>query len=256
MRYLLLILLSLILSYTINGQTLNGKVYNSKSVVKDIKVLNKTQNRLTVTDKDGNFSIAAKVNDTISFQSIFYHPIEVILTQTHFDAINVFEIKKITNQLDEVEIDADPDQPVFEKETYNEELHNLIKEDIKRNPQLYRPQTAQYGVDFIYLIGEIVKLFKRKKPKFKEKIYQPITYKQIDSLFDKSSFFNKRLVTENLKIPDDKVHLFYDFCSAKGISSELLKDEMKMDLLEQFVLSSELFLILLEQYGKEKVDKD
>ena len=78
----------------------------------------------------------------------------------------------------------------------------------------------------------------------------------MDSLFSTSSFFNKRLVTENLKIPEDKAKLFYDFCSAKGISSELLKEENKMMLIEELVGNSQLFLILLEEYGEEKASKD
>jgi len=254
MRYFIFAIGLLGINSFIFAQTLEGKVYDSKSVVKDIKVLNKTQNRLTVTDKDGNFSIVAKVNDTIAFQSLFYHPKEVVLTQTHFDDINVFEINKIVSQLDEVNIQAEPEQPVFEEETYNEELQNLIKEDIKRNPQLYQPAGATYGVDFIYLIGQVAKLFKRKRPKVPT--YQPLTYVQIDSLFKKSTFFTKRLVTEDLKIPEEKTKLFFDFCEAKGISSELLKDGKKMMLLEQLVLNSQLFLILLDEYGEEKTTKD
>lgn len=219
-----------------------------------MKVLNKTQNRLTVTNQDGDFSIEAQVNDTISFQSIFYHPLEVIVKQYHLNDITVFEVEEIVSELDEVEIKADPEQSVFEEETYNQDLHNLIKEDMKRNPDLYQSPNAQYGVDFIYLIGQVVKLFKRKRPK--EPTYKPITYKQMDSLFATSSFFNKRLATENLKIPEDKAKLFYDFCSAKGISSELLKDENKMMLLEELVVNSQLFLILLEEYGEEATVKD
>ncbi|MDP5082221.1 MAG: hypothetical protein NWP87_06145, partial [Winogradskyella sp.] len=107
---------------------------------------------------------------------------------------------------------------------------------------------------FIYLIAEVVKLF--KKNKVKATVYKPITYKQMDSLFDKSSFFNKELITHNLKIPADKAKLFYDFCEAKYMSSALLKDENKMQLLEQLVLNSQLFLILLEQYGDKNTTKD
>jgi len=236
------------------GQTLKGKVYDSKSIVKDIKVLNKTQNRLTVTDENGDFSIIAKINDTISFESVFYHPKMIVVTQLHFDDINVFEIKKITNELDEVEVKSEPEQPVFEEEAYNEDLQNLIKEDIKRNPHLYQPEVATYGVNFLYLIDLALKLFKSKK--YKAPVYQPATYRQVDSLFSHSSFFNKRLVTEDLEIPENQVKLFYDFCSAKGISTELLKDDKKMELLEQLVLNSQLFLILLEEYGEGKVTKD
>lgn len=220
-----------------------------------MKVINKTQNILTITNKDGDFSIQAKVNDTISFQSIFYHPLEVVLKQSHFDDINVFEVEEIVSELDEVEIQSEPEQPVFEEETYNTDLQNLIKEDIKRNPHLYMPEEAYYGGNLLAIIDLVAKLFK-KKNKYKEPVYHPVTYKQMDSLFSESSFFNKQLVTENLKIPEDKAKLFYDFCSAKGISSELLKDENKMELLEELVVYSQLFLILLEEYGEEATAKD
>ncbi|WP_299524024.1 hypothetical protein [Winogradskyella sp.] len=255
MRYFLFITCILGINSLVFSQTLEGKVYDSKSVVKDIKVLNKTQNRLTVTDKDGNFSIVAKVNDTISFESLFYHPKEVVLTQMHFEDINVFEIKKIVSALDEVNIKAEPEQPVFEEVTYNEELQNLIKEDIKRNPHLYMPAEAYYGGNILAIIDLVAKLFK-KKDKYQPPNYKALTYTQIDSLFNKSTFFNKRLVTEDLNIPEDKTKLFFDFCEAKGLSSELLQDGKKMMLLEQLVLNSQLFLILLEEYGEEKTSKD
>lgn len=255
MRLSFFIVLFVLFTTEINAQTLKGKVYDSISTVKNIKVFNETQNRITATNSDGDFSIIAKVNDTILFESLFYHPKVVILKPIHFEGIAVFELEKIVSELDEVEILAEPEQPVFKVETYNIELQNLIKEDIKNNPGLYQPAGAAYGVDFIYLIGQFAKLFKNKN-KYKAPVYKPINYKQMDSLFSKSSFFNERLVTDNLKIPEDKVHLFYDFCEAKQISSELLKDENKMQLLEEFVLNSQLFLILLEEYGEEKIIKD
>ncbi len=254
MRQLILIISLLCLPLALKAQTLKGKVYDATSTVKNIKVFNETQKRVTATNAEGSFSIIARVNDTLLFESIFYHPKVVILKDFHFEDIFVFELKKIVNELDEVEIKAEPEQPVFEEETYNLELQNLIKEDIKNNPHLYAPAGATYGVDFVYLIGEVVKLFKKNRPK--TLAYKPITYKQMDSLFDKSSFFNKQLMSKNLKITKDKAHLFYDFCGAKHISSELLKDENKMQLLEQLVLNSQLFLILLEQYGAKNMIKD
>lgn len=255
MRHLLYLVCFFGFNNLIFAQTLEGKVYDSKSVVKDIKVLNKTQKRLTVTDEDGNFSIVAKVNDTISFESLFYHPLEVVLNDSHFEDVNVFEIKKIISELDEVNVEAEPEQPEFEEETYNTNLQNLIKEDIKRNPQLYTPQEAYYGGNLLAIIDLVAKLFKKKNKK-RPPTYKPLNYKQIDSLFSSSSFFTERLITEDLKIPSDKTKLFYDFCEAKGISSELLKEEKKMMLLEQLVLNSQLFLILLEEYGEEKTTKD
>lgn len=230
------------------AQTLQGKVYDEKGTVKNIKVFNKTQNSVTFTNEEGNFSMEAKVKDSIAFESLFYHKQTVVLKTFHFEGRAVFELKEIRTELDEVEVKSNPEQPVFEEKTYNADLQNIIKEDIKRNPGLYKPVGATYGVDFVYLIGMVAKLFKRKKAPN----YQPITYTQIDSLFEKSTFFNKQLLTENLKIPEDHIYLFFDFCDAKQMSSELLKDENKMQLLEELVLNSQLFLILLEEYGEKK----
>ena len=254
MRQFILFISLLCLPLVLKAQTLKGKVYNATSTIKNIKVFNETQKRVTATNEEGSFSIEAKVKDTLLFESLFYHPKVVILKDFHFENIAVFEIEKIINELDEVEIVAESEQPVFEEQTYNLELQNLIQEDIKNNPHLYANAGATYGLDFVYLIGEVVKLFKKNRPKIP--IYKPITYKQMDSLFDKSSFFNKQLITVNLKIPKDKTHLFYDFCETKYISSEFLKDENKMQLLEQLVLNSQLFLILLEQYDAKTGIKD
>ena len=251
-----ILLFLLVLPFINNAQTLSGKIYDEKGVVKNIKVYNKTQGRLTLTNTDGDFKIEAKVNDSISFESLFYHKKTVILKDIHFNGVAVFELKEILNELDEVEIIAEPEQPVFKEETYNNDLQNILKEDIKNNPHLYKPANATGGVDILAVIGLVAKRFK-DNDKYVAPIYQPITYTQMDSLFNKSDFFNKQLVTDNLKIPEDKTYLFYDFCEAKQISSELLKDENKMMLLEELVLNSQLFLILLEQYGEESLkDKD
>lgn len=252
MRYLLITLILLSSHSTMFGQTLKGKVYDSKSIVKDIKVLNKTQNRLTVTDDEGNFSITAKVNDTIALKSVFYHPKEVILKQIHFDNLNVFEVKKIVNELDEVEI-ANTLENKFDSIAFYTTIESE-KKKLSKKPLMQSGDNLMPTLDLKQLFKRVVKLFKKKG---KESTYrQPITYKQMDSLYNNSSFFNKQLLTENLKIPEDKKYLFFDFCETQYISSELLKDENKMELLEQLVINSQLFLILLKEYGENKETKD
>jgi hypothetical protein len=254
MRLFKIFILLLSLPLAMNAQTLKGKVYDETSTVKNIKVLNDTQNRVTATNKDGDFNIIAKVNDTILFESIFYHPKAIVLNASHFEGVAVFELVKITNELDEVEIIADPEQPVFEERTYNLELQKLLKEDIKNNPDLYSPVNTN-GANILAIIDLVAKLFKNKD-KYITPTYTPITYTQMDSLFTNSTFFNKSLLTENLQIPEDKIFFFYDFCDAKKLSSKLLKEENKMEFLEQLVLNSQLFSILLELYTEEKAVKD
>ncbi|MDC0009539.1 carboxypeptidase-like regulatory domain-containing protein [Winogradskyella sp.] len=254
MRLLHFLILYFSFSFVLNAQKLNGKVYDAKATVNGIKIYNKTQKRLTATNQEGNFEIEAKVNDTILFESLFHHPKKIILQSYHFNEIAVFELKKLINELDEVEIIAAPEQPVFKEETYNKNLRNIIAEDIKRNPEKYQPVGATYGVDFIYLIGQIAKLFKSKKSNIKN--YRPITYEQLDSLTTKSSMFNDKLLTKDLKIPIKNKYLFFEFIEAKQISSELLLEKNKIYLLDKLIINSQLFLILLEQYGNQKEIKD
>lgn len=82
MRQFLTFISLLTLPFVHNAQTLKGKVYDETTFLKNIKVFNKTQNRFTITNKNGSFKIEAKVNDTLSFESLFYHPKVVILKKT------------------------------------------------------------------------------------------------------------------------------------------------------------------------------
>ncbi|SDH51104.1 hypothetical protein [Winogradskyella thalassocola] len=255
MRKITILIFLLCLPFVHFAQTLNGKVYDATGTVKNIKIFNETQNRVTLTNEDGNFSINAKVNDTISFQSLFYHPKAIALKAFHFDGTAVFELKEILTELDEVEVKAESEQPVFVEETYNIELKKIIQEDIKNHPEKYKPAGATYGPDIFAIIGLVANLLK-KKDKYIAPTYQPITYTQMDSLFSKSSFFNTKLITDNLKIPADKKYLFFDFCDAKQMSSKLLKEENKMQFLEELVVSSQLFLILLDEYGEKSVKQN
>ena len=237
------------------AQTIKGIVYDSTATVKGVKVFNKTQNSITSTNEKGEFMVLAKIGDTIAFESLFHHPKIAIIEPYHFDGTAVFELKKVVNALDEVEIKSKPEQPIFNEETYSTELKNLIATDIEKHPEKYQPGGPYYGVNFLAIFGLVAKLFKNEN-KYKPRVYNPVTYRQMDSLFSNSTFFNERLLTENLSIPKKRHKLFLEFCTAKQISSRLLQPEEKMKFLEELVGNSQLFLILLEQYGQEALSRD
>ena len=85
-------------------QEINGVIYDSEARIEGVKVLNITQKILTVTNKNGEFVLRANVLDTLSFQSVFYRPVQVIVKPDYFDGVFVFELQKIINELDEVNI--------------------------------------------------------------------------------------------------------------------------------------------------------
>ena len=128
------------------------------------------------------------------------------------------------------------------------QIKNQISEDIKKNPIQYQA-TPSGNMDFIAIIGMIGKLFKSKKSK--ETPIIPITYKDFDSLFKTSHFFNEALLTLDLNIPKEYHALFFDYCDAKEIDSKLLAKNKQVDLLEELVISSREFQKIIEGSKKD-----
>ena len=102
-------------------------------------------------------------------------------------------------------------------------------------------------MDIIKIIGLIGKLFKKKKTD----IIVYATHTDFKNLFEKDSFFNKALLTKDLKIEDDYKYLFFEFCDAKQINIELLNKKHQVELLERLFKISEEFLTFVSQYKED-----
>jgi hypothetical protein len=242
----LLILSFITIPLFIAAQTVNGKVYDSESIVKGIKVLNITQQILTTTDTEGEFTLKVKVSDTIYFESLFHKPKYVIVIKDYFESMYVFELTKVVNELDEVLLKDKPKLKEFEEEIFNRNLNEVIALDKKKDPVKYTA-SPKYGADFAQLISLVGKLFKKKKvPEAKK-----ISYNQLVKLFDTNTFFNQKMLIDNLKIPKGFQSLFFEFCEAKAIEERFLNYKKRVELLDLFVEYSEEFLLLVEM-AKDK----
>lgn len=81
---------------------LQGKITNTEEV-EGIHVLNNASRYNTVTDAFGNFSISAKIADTIVFSSVHYIAKQIPVTEQVFESgILVVTLAKVINELDEV----------------------------------------------------------------------------------------------------------------------------------------------------------
>ena len=88
----------------LNAQTvdISGKVFG-KSDVDGIHVINKTAQKFTITNSQGEFLIPAKLNDTIAFSGVTYIAKELVITQSIITSKSVtIELKELVNELDEV----------------------------------------------------------------------------------------------------------------------------------------------------------
>lgn len=228
-------------------QEINGVIYDSEARIEGVKVLNITQKTLTVTNKDGEFVLRANVLDTLSFQSIFYRPVQVIVKPDYFDGVFVFELQKIINELDEVNIKDKPKEKLFGEKAFNANLKEVIETDKKKEVQQYTP-APKYGLDFIRVAKFIGKLFKKNKTP----VPNTLSYNQYKLLFEENNFFTKKMLTEDLKVPEQYHSLFFEFLEEKAIPENKLNYNLRLQLLNDFTMYSEEFLILVEM-AEERV---
>lgn len=99
-----ILLLTLFCIQFVSGQTLEviGQII-APSEVDGIHVINKTASRFTISNSNGEFTIPAKLNDTILFSGISYQPKEVIITKLILATKRVtVYLEELVNALDEV----------------------------------------------------------------------------------------------------------------------------------------------------------
>ncbi len=245
-------ILFLLVSITASAQEITGKVYDAKSVLKNIKISNITKQSAVYSDNEGIFKIKADLNDSLVFSSIFYKEQRLQITQYHLDSIFVVELKKTTNSLDEVTLKSNPKAKAFDQEIYQANFGEQLKNDMKNNPHLYGPPPSG-NMDFVKIIGLISKLFKKKN---KDNVIVYATYTDLKNTFEKSSFFNDKLLTNDLKIEIDYKFLFFEFCETKQINLELLNKQHQVELLDQLFKASEEFLTFIERYKQEQKIED
>ena len=233
------------------AQNVSGTLYDDDANISGAKIMNITSKSITATDSDGNFKIYAKENDTLIFSSLFHRTKQLVVGKTHFLPLQVFELKTVVNELDEIELYGAiaPKQMNSKKET--ERVNKQFKTDVEKNPHLYRRPNANSGpIDVIEIGRRLVKLFESKTPKELKTAETNITSEDLDTLFKSDTFFNDTFLILDLNITKDNKHLLFAYFETKDISSKLLGPDNKIYLIDHFLNYSEAFREILKESQK------
>lgn len=100
----IIIVLFLGLSQIVLGQnTFNGKIIANAGDVEGVYVVNTRTEVMVVTNASGDFSIDAKVGDTLVFSSIQFKESRIVLTEENFSDLNfTVKLNPVIHQLQEV----------------------------------------------------------------------------------------------------------------------------------------------------------
>ena len=193
---------------------LQGKITNQEEV-EGIHILNNSSRNNSVTDAFGNFSIGAKLQDTLVFSSVNYVPKSVVVNETILErGILVVTLEKLVNQLDEVFLGSKLTGDL-EKDVKNIKIKKRIDFDslgipgFKGEPEekivpaytLYAPTALNIEALYNHLSGYYRKLRLKRKWEAENTTVAEILY-----VYDATFLF------ETYKIPEDKVYDFLLFC--------------------------------------------
>ncbi len=227
------------------AQIIKGVVYDSESAVKGAKIINRTQNILTYTNDKGTFQIEAKVNDVLVINSYFHEQQFISLSQSHFEDDIVIELKKITNELDEVEVTKIKEKML--------DTLSLASNTAKQGQIAYKKRTFESGdnlqptLDLIAVAKLIGNLFKNKN-KAPDVVY--IMPEDLITFFETNTYFNQKYLMSQLEIPKPYQQLFFDYLSAQNLNIKLLKKENEFELVDVLLTHSNDFKKILKEHTK------
>lgn len=193
---------------------LKGQVLNDTISKSQLTVVNITGKRGTITNKDGEFTILARVNDTINVSAVQYESRQFVVNQTIYnrERISLYLIPKVT-QLDEVnisnidltgDIKKDVGSTKLQRIVTPKELgipENTAPERTIEERRYYTAVTSGAGIPLDGLINSITGRLKMLKKhievsRFAKKI-EDTRYQYSDSIY-----------MDKLKIPDDLIEDF------------------------------------------------
>lgn len=213
-QILFLVFTALLLSQSVFSQTLlKGKVISEASNLDGIHVINLTNEKSTITEKSGFFSILAKPMDTLMFSGMQVKGMQIVLKQSDFsESLFFMRLKQQVTMLDEVYIKNYPE--------INAVSLGIIPKGTKSyTPAQRRLRTAtapfasldaggmaggSIGVDPLlnWISGRTAMLKKELEVEKKERLQA-----KIDNLYEEDFF------TETLKIPSQYVKGFQMYVS-------------------------------------------
>ena len=258
MKQKLLLILCLLASKLLIGQTINrvevhGFMYANTNDIEGVAIYNKSSNKGTITNENGEFVLEVAENDIIEISALQFEKQTVTITKDVIasKSLKIYLVEQV-NQLNAVilrhglsgnlavDIDHVEIPPKIEidlgnmnaLELYDEMGHNdfKVKKDLNsvmNNHEFYN------GVDFVKIANMLFKPKKRSYPEDKQKIEKPKLLVDV---------YSHKFINETFNIPLERIEEFIAFVENHGLSQELLNNENEFERIDFLVNQSELFL--------------
>lgn len=230
----------------------NGRIIVDSPDLEGVTIFNKSTNRGTVTDLEGNFQISVTLNDKLEISALQFEDFEVIITQDIIDSkiLTVVLVEEI-NKLPEIIIlpfglTGDLTVDAIRVKTVNPNLDalyfgldNVDKIDFTEDYLTGVRNTAMddnrlyYAADAIKIIGLLVKpLFEGNENQNKS---------ELASDRDIVEKYSPEYLMDKLNIPKHQMMEFIYFVEDSGLDKALLDDGRELEFLNFIINKSKEF---------------
>lgn len=246
MKNYILLFFSLLFLSTITAQDddrvlLRGKVLYRNSNVSNEYVINVNTEKAVSTNENGQFEIWVKIGDQLAFTAVNYQIKTVSITDEILQNNRlVVEVNEKVTELDEVVVTPENQEKYIQVK--NEEFkgyeYEIDRTDEVDNIALSQAERGmQDGINFKNIFKALFKAAKPDAPEDKT----PLKVSEVMRTVYDDEFF-----VIDLKLPQDKIDLFLQYCDSQMPSESLLKKEDEFELIDMLVTHSKTFLKDLE----------
>lgn len=245
MKNIFLVVFSLLVSAVSmaqdDRQLLRGKVLYRNTNVPNENVINSTSGEATITNDDGEFTIAVKEGDQVVFTAVNYQ-LEVVKITPEILQNNrlVVEVTEKVTELDEVVVTPENQEGFLRVK--NEDFKQFNYE-IDRNTEvenIAESQTVRGMQDGINFVNIFKALFKSREVDGQER--EPLKVSEVLRHVYDDEFF-----VVDLKLPQDKIDAFLLYCDDKIPSQTLLRKENEFQLIDFLVTQSKAYLETIQE---------
>jgi hypothetical protein len=213
------------------SQTIKGKVVFNNYAVPKVEVINVDTKTLTVTDANGDFSIAIKANDVLVFVSKEYELKKIAITPQTITKNNlIVELILQPEELDEVLITKIPSIKLSSDAKWEQgKLDQYAVEKAAITPKVVGVNmgTIENGMNLMRIGGLILKLFIKEKEEVPENKQQKIEFTQLAKSSCDQNFY-----IETLKLKPEELALFLQFCDADPKSKTIMDNYNLLSMMD------------------------
>ena len=221
-----------------NRKSLHGQFTNELTIVDNGYVFNLNAKTRTFISNQGFFDILAKAKDTLLVSSSSFKSKKIVVQEKDFaKPLFVIALEIQTTLLKEVIVKRKAEiKPIVGNTQGIVDLQFI--DDVKSSPvnrTMPSDGSIENGMDFVRIFKMVSKLFTRdsaKKIELSSDVdFSEVVYKGIDKYF----------FTTTLKLKNEEIGLFLDYCENDPKSKNLLKLEDEFLLIDFLITKNEEF---------------